>query len=210
MSSWVTGARRTDFPASLKIQGDVKAQVEIIEEPATQNFGKKTLRDGTEVDDIRARVKVTYLGGSARSKRRDEPELPARIGDEYTLWLGATLKGAILKGLNYKDGPAPVLVGTKWNVWRGDIGQGGHRVYEAELLEGEYVPTTPEEAVKVDEEQLQMQLKDVIDKLGSIDKPTWYGFCKNKGAENPEAFTEVMAEAGYLKIESTKISKVDE
>jgi len=183
------------------------AQVEIIEEPATQNFGRKTLRDGTEVDDIRARVRVTYLGGSARSKRRDEPELPARIGDEYTLWLGATLKGAILDGLGYKDGPAPPLKGSKWNVRRGDIGQGGHRVYEAELLEGDYTPPTPEEAAKVDEEQLQMQLKDVIDKLGSIDKPTWYGFCKDKGVEDPEALTEAMAEAGYLEIESTKISK---
>ena len=76
-------------------------------------------------------------------------------------------------------------------------------------LEGEYVPPTPEEAAKVDAEELQMQLKDVIDKLGNIDKPTWYGFCKDKGAEDPEALTEAMAEAGCLKIESTKISKID-
>lgn len=187
----------------------MKAQVEIIEEPVTQLFGKKTLRDGREVDDIRARVKVIYLGGSARSKRRDEPELPARIGDEYTLWLGATLKGAILDGLNYKDGPAPPLKGSKWNVWRGDAGRGGQRIYEAELLEGDYTPPTPEEAAKADDEQLKIQLKDVIDKLGSIDKPTWYGFCKDKGSEEPEALTEAMAEAGYLKIESTKICKID-
>ncbi len=209
MSSWVTGAKREDYPASLKIQGDMTARVKIIEEPASQSFGKKTTRKGEEIDDIRARVKVVYLGGSARSKRTDEPELPARVGDEYTLWLGATLKRAILNGLNYEDGPAPSLVETKWNIWRGDPGYGGQKVYEAELLEGDYVPQTPEEATKVDEEQLQVQLKDVIDKLGSIDKPTWYGFCKEKGAEDPETLTEAMAEAGYLKIESTKISKVE-
>lgn len=207
MSSWVTGAKRDDFPASLKIQGDMTARVEIIEEPATQSFGKKTTKKGEEIDDVRARVKVIYLGGSARSKRSDEPELPARIGDEYTLWLGATLKRAILDGLKYEDGPAPSLVKTKWNIRRGEPGYGGQKVYEAELLEGDYVPPSPGEAAKVDKEELQMQLKDVIDKLGSIDKPTWYSFCKDRGAEDPEALTEAMAEVGYLKIESTKISK---
>ncbi len=212
MSSWVTGAKREDFPASLKIQGDMKAQVEIVEEPATQSFGqKKKSKDSAElIDDIRARVKVIYLGGSARSKRTNEPELPARIGDEYTLWLGSTLKRAILDGMNYKDGPAPSLIGTKWNVRRGEPGYGGQRVYEADLLEGDYIPQSSEEAAKVDEEQLQLELKEVIDTLGSIEKQTWYNYCKEKGAEDPETFTEAMAEAGYIKIESTKITKVDE
>lgn len=210
-SSWITGARRANFPPNLKIYGDLTAQVEILEEPVTQNFGKKSLRDGTEVDDDRARCRVTYLAGTGRSKRRDEPELPAKIGDEYTLWLASTLKGAMLDHLGWVSGsPPPIITGTKWNIWRGEAGQGGQRIYECDLMSGDYVAPDPSEIAKMDEDQLMLQLKDVIDKLGSIDKTAWYSFARDKGAEDPEAVTQKMAEAGYLTIESTKITAIAE
>jgi hypothetical protein len=203
--SWTTGARR-DYPASLQIQGDTHAFVEFVSEPSEQNFGKKKNRDDEEIDDIRIKATVKYLGGDARTKKGKEDSLPAVKGNEYTLWIAATLRGKFLDILNYKDGAvAPKLVGTKWKIWRGEVGTGGHRVYEAELQPATLSPT---DVKTPDDSAILLQLKKSLEAVGAIDKETWYKFCKEKGAADGEAITAKMAELGYAKIESTKILPV--
>lgn len=202
--SWTQGAR-TDFAPSLKIEGDAHAYVEFLQEPTQTNFGKKQNRKGDEVDDIRIKAQVTYYGGDARSKKGKEDSLPAVKGNEYTLWIATTLRRKFLDILKWKEGqPAPNLMGTKWKIWRGEIGTGGHRVYEAELQPA----TLSLKDVKVDDTGLVLTLKKSLEAVGPIDKDTWYKFAKEKGATDAEAITAKMAELGYAKVESTKVSPV--
>ena len=210
--SWVTGARR-DFPASLQIQGDSEAYVEFTTEPTPQSFGKKKNRQGEEVDDIRVRARVTYLKGTAWSKKGKDNALPAKMGEEYTLWIGATLKGAILDLFEYKEGPAPEIVGTQIKVWRGEVGSGGHKVYCAALLDENLNVSEKEEVPGLTDEEFIESLAKAIRKLENIDKPTWYKFCVDKGAKTPEEaerITNLMAEQNILTVESTKIVAVKE
>jgi len=202
--SWVQGARR-DYPASLQIKDDKTAQVRFNAEPDVQNFGTKENRKGETVQDDRTYARVTYLGGTARTKKGGVV-LPAKVGEEYTLWIGSTLKGKILEGMKYTTGPPPKMVGTEWNIWRGEEGQGGQRVYDAIPL-GEPIPE-----VTVDEDGLMATLKLSIEKLGDIDHPTWYSFVKEQiksdSIDEAKAFTERMADAGLLKVTPTKIENI--
>jgi len=203
--SWVQGARR-DYPASLSITGDQTAQVRFNGEPQIHNFGTKKNRKDEEVQDDRTYARVTYLGGTARSKKGGVV-LPAKAGEEYTLWIGSTLKGSLLEGMNYTSGAPPSMEGTEWNVWRGDEATGGHRVYEALPL-GEPIP----EKAPVDHNEAMESLKLSIEKLGDIDHATWYAFVKEQiecdTEEEAKAFTEKMVKAGLLKVTPTKIENV--
>ena len=140
--SWIDGAQR-NYLSSLNIRDAMVAHVEIMEEPQTQNFGEKEVtRNGIvqKVPDNRVRARVTYLGGSAMVKGESSFS-PAVVGTEYTLWIGKTLAGKFLEGTDYKEGAdAPLMTGTKWKVYRGEYGRGGHRVYEAERLSGDFSP----------------------------------------------------------------------
>lgn len=205
--SWVTGARR-DYPANLSIVDDAIAYVEFLSEPASQTFGKKKLKDGTEADDVRVRARVTYLGGSARSKKKGEDSLPAKMGEEYTLWIGTTLKGKILDCMAYEDGPPPTMVGTKFKVWRSQERHGGHRLYDAELLSSDF-SFDPTEVKAMAEDGLMVTLKESIDKLESLELNAWHTYCEQKGAANGEAITKKMAEQGMLTLESTKVVKIE-
>jgi hypothetical protein len=210
--SWTKGVRE-DYAPSLKIEGDVKASVEFLDEPISVDFGKKQDRKGNEVDDNRIKANVKYLGGDARSKKGKEDSLPAVIGSEYTLWVATTLRMKILAILKWREGqPAPNLKGTQWKVWRGEIGTGGHRVYEAELISAASVSTPnvakPASTEVKDDAPMMAQLKGSLDAIGPVDKDTWYKFCTEKGVANGEAITLKMAEKGLCKIESTKIVPV--
>ena len=202
--SWAKGARR-DYPASLTIVDDQTAKVRFTAEPEIQNFGTKENYKGEEVPDERTRARVTYLGGTARSKKGGVV-LPAKVGEEYTLWMGSTIRGAILEALNYSSGAPPELVGTEWNVWRGEKGRSGQRVYEALPL-GEPIPV-----VEIDDDEAMAQLKLSIEKLGDIDHATWYAFVKEQikadSEEEAKAFTQKMEDAGLLKVTPTKVENV--
>jgi hypothetical protein len=188
---------------SLQIQGDMQATVKFNKEPRSRIQGEKTLRDGTVVPDVRRFVSVTYLSGTARSKRTGEDALPAVVGQEYTLWLGSTLLSAILEIMGHEEGDdAPVMTDTIWRIWRGDTGFGGHRVYEAEKLD------SLEDVPEVDpEEGLMLMLKDTILKIGELPKKDWYSYCADKGVEDAEAFTEKMEKAGYLTTDTLMVKK---
>jgi len=229
--SWTDGATR-NFLSSLTIREDMVAHVEFIEEPETQSFGTKKNRKGDEVPDIRVRAKVTYLDGSAMYKE-DKSFLKAQKGENYTLWIGSTLSGSFLDAFGWSRGDAvPAMVGTKWKVFRGDYGQGGHRVYEAELLSGDYSPiSTPEVKINKPEpkptpkpaptpapeapaEKVEItdatytELAEAVSKLGDIDKDTWAVFCKSKGVplNQVDEVTETMISKGMLYADATKVS----
>ena len=224
MSSWINGATR-NFLSSLTIREDMVAHVEFIEEPEQQNFGTKENRKKEIIPDIRVRAKVTYLDGSAMYKE-DKAFIKAEKGEDYTLWIGATLSGAFLDALAYKQGdPAPTMIGTKWKIFRGDYGQGGHRTYEAELLSGEYKPvisiqkekpkvekpTVTKEAKKeevVIDDKIHKELADAVVKLGDIEKDTWAVFCKSKGVplDQVDAVTQAMCDKGLIFADATKVS----
>ena len=208
--SWVTGARR-DYPPSIVIQGEMTAQIEFIKEP-TQRKSMRKQKDKEsgierEVEVIQTLTRITYLGGTARSKRKGEDTLPAKVGEEYTIWMGKTLLGAILDALDYKEGdPDPPLVGTKWKVWRGEKTFGGNRTYEAELLNADFVPTPP--SAEDQDEIILISLIDSMKKLGNIDKATWYDFCLDKGAkDNDDAIrlTDILSLRGQVTVESDQI-----
>jgi hypothetical protein len=218
--SWTKGVRE-DYAPSLKIEGDINATVEFLDEPTSVDFGKKQDRKGNEVDDNRIKANVKYIGGDARSKKGKEDSLPAVVGGEYTLWVATTLRMKILALLKWREGqPAPALKGTQWKIWRGEIGTGGHRVYEAELKSAAPISTVsaPNEAKPAstastptevkDDAPMMAQLKKSLDAIGPVDKDTWYKFCTEKGAANGEAITAKMAENNLCKIESTKIVPV--
>ena len=215
--SWVDGARR-DFLPSLTIRDDMIGHVEFLEEPETQNFGKKKNRKGDEIDDIRVKAKVKYLGGSAMYKEENS-FYPAKVNEEYTLWMSATMSGAMLNILGWKKGqPIPLMKNTSWKIWRGEYGRGGHRTYEAEILSGEYKPSpTPDPAKKeekpiaveyVASEKTLNELADAIKKLGEIDRATWAVFAQSKGvpAEKVDKTTSLMVEKGLIYANSIKVS----
>jgi len=213
--SWITGAKRTYLP-SLQIQGDAFAVVEFLEEPVPQNFGtKKVTRDKIEIEvpDIRVRAKVRYLSGTCRSKQSKQDSLPAKAGNEYTLWIGSVLSGKILDALNWNDSnSAPELIGTQWRVWRGAVGSFGRRVYETEIVSVEgYEPPAP--PTPEDQDALLIDsLKKAIIRLADIDTVTWYNFCKEKGAKDEAdaiRITKLMEEQGIVRIEATQIFYIE-
>ena len=191
------------------IQDDATAYVDFIAEPVPQTFGKKKLRDGSEVDDIRVRARVTYLGGSARSKKKGEDSLPARAGDEYTLWISSTLKGRILDEMGYNDGPPPDMLGVKFKIWRSQERQGGNRIYDCERLADDF-SFSPTELKVAAEEGLMVTLRDAINQLESFELEGWYTYCEQKGAADGKAITKKMADAGMLILESTKVVAIEE
>jgi hypothetical protein len=184
------------------------AHVRFVGEPKSRKFGTKQARDGSEIDDIRYFATVEYLGGTARSKSRDGPVLPAKKGKEFTLWMGSTLKGAILDGIGWQDGdPDPILKNTTWKIWRGETGTGGHRVYEALLYEGDEPEDTP---LPSDDEATIELLKEAIMELEEIDIEPWYDFCETSGAEDGEAITKKMVEMGIVELTDTMVKAVVE
>jgi hypothetical protein len=208
--SWVTGARR-DYPPNLVIQDKMIAQIEFIKEPTQRKTMRKRKDKETgeevEVEVTQTLCQIKYLGGSARSKRKGEDTLPAKMDETYTLWMGKTLLGAILDALDYKEGDDdPQLIGTKWKVWRGEVVFGGNRSYEAELLNPDFVPTPP---TKEDEDEMVLAaLLESMERIGDIDKPTWYDFCLDKGAKDEAdaiRLTEILASRGQVRVESTQI-----
>ena len=214
--SWVDGARR-DFLSSLTIRDDMIGHVEFLEEPDTQNFGKKKNRKGEEIDDIRVKAKVKYLGGSAMYKEENS-FYPAKVNEEYTLWMSATMSGAMLDILGWKKGgPIPLMKNTSWKIWRGEYGRGGHRTYEAEILSGEYKPVPAPDPVKKEEklpveyvpnENTLNELADAIKKLGEIDKATWAVFVQSKGVptDKVDEITSTLVEKGLIYANSIKVS----
>ena len=214
---WVNHRTRNYLP-SLKIQGDMTAIIEFLSEPQTQNFGKKTNRKGDEVDDVRVRAKVKYIGGSA-AYIEEKIQYSAKIGEEYTLWISNTLSSAFLGALGWEENdPVPLMEGSRWKIWRGEFGRGGHRVYEAELISGEFKPAPtpepskpepkpePEEFKATDE--LYKELADAIAKLVEIDVDTWSVFLQSKGVpvEQVETITAQMIEKGLLYKDASKVS----
>lgn len=215
--SWIDQRSRNYLP-SLQVRGDMTAIVEFISEPTTQNFGKKTTRKGDEVDDVRVRAKVKYIGGSA-TYIEEKVAYSAKTGEEYTLWIGSTLSAAFLEQLGWKENdPTPLMTGTRWKVWRGEYGRGGHRIYEAELLSGEFKPvpapdpSKPEpepepEEFKITDEFLEEQ-SNSVKKLGEIDKETWSVFLQSKGvpSDQVESVTDKMVKKELLYANNISVS----
>lgn len=90
-------ARRKQRAPDLKVKTqDMKADIVFLEEPKFENFGYK--KDGSE--DIRFWTSVGYLGGNALCSmyNRDEKkkyEVPAQVGEVYTLWFSNTIKQGV-------------------------------------------------------------------------------------------------------------------
>lgn len=222
--SWIKQARR-DYLASLIIKDDMIAYVEFSGEPQTRTQGKKQLRSGEEVDDVRVFAKIKYIGGSARAKQGKEDSYPAVQGDEYTLWMSSTLNGRILDVLGYESGDPPPLMGKKFKIWRSEERRGGNRIYECELLSNDFTfdksssssnilkETKKVEAKKatkpsVGDDSLINTLTEKIKLLDEIDKDTWYVFVINKGAKDQtdaERITNIMKEKGLIDITATSV-----
>ena len=213
--SWVNKARRNFLP-SLTIRESMIGIVEFLGEPESQSFGKKKNLKGEEVDDNRIRASVKYIGGSAMYKEENS-FYPAKVGEEYALWMGATLSGAILDILGWQTGnPVPLMAGTKWKIWRGEYGKGGNRIYEAELISGDFTPVStpepekakPSEAPYTATDETQNELADAIKKLGEIDRATWAVFAQSKGvpAEKVDEVTKLMVDKGLIFANAIKVS----
>ena len=213
--SWVDKARRNFLP-SLTIRESMIGIIEFTGEPESQNFGKKKNTKNEEVDDIRLRANVKYIGGSAMYKE-DNSFYPAKVGEEYALWMAATLSGAILNVLGWKKGdPVPLMTGTKWKIWRGEYTKGGQRSYDAELISGDFTPVQtpePEKAKPVEgpytaSNETQTELADAIKKLGEIDRATWSVFAQSKGvpADKVDEVTQLMVDKGLIFANAMKVS----
>ena len=114
--------------------------------------------------------------------------------------------------------------GLVHRVARGEYGQGGHRVYTAELLGNDSTPTissveptvtvepTPVVPVAsgVDEDKVKEELMKGLTTIGEIDTDTWTAFVKSKGisTEDVERITLEMVAEGLIIREATKIKKV--
>ena len=221
--SWIKQARR-DYLASIIIKDETIAYIEFVGEPQTRTHGKKQLRSGEEVDDIRVFAKVKYLGGTARAKSGKEDSYPAVAGDEYTLWMSSTLNGKILDVLGWESGDPPPLMGKKFKIWRSEERRGGNRIYDCELLSSDFVynaktksstPTISKEEPKkvskpsVGDDALIGTLTEKLKTIGELDKDTWYVFVINKGAKDQsdaERITNLMSEKGLISVSETTVS----
>jgi len=236
--SWTEGAR-PDFTPNLVVDGDKIAYVEMAAEPREVDFGMKTVkRQGkdTKIADIRHCTQVIYRGGNARANQKN-PDTSERdffdpiVGEEYTLWLPETLIRAMLKGLNWTKGnPAPLVMGTKWKVWRSEQRRGAHRLYAAELLkefssfsestlettyrEGEVETslTTPESDYITDPQLKSDAHKyvGVIKPIGEIDLANWQVYCERQGFTGKEGnasweeLTDVMVAEGLVEVDKSR------
>ena len=224
--SWTKGAR-IEYPPNLRIQEDSRAVVEFSTEPRNRNFGKKTLRDGREVDDIRYFARVKYIEGTARSKKGDGDSIAAVSGEEYTLWLSTTLSTAIAKAAGWKEGDStPALTGTKWEIWRSNERIGGNRIYAARHVSGDIialsdVPPSDDDddddnddgneiAIKnptnnktvltdMELDATALQLSKAIEPLGEIEVNTWNKYCGKKGYDG-ELLTQRMVALDLVEI----------
>lgn len=111
--AWSGKARAPD----LKIQYPTNtADVVMLSEPEMRNFG--TRPDGSP--DDRYYIKIGYLGGNAlagmyNKEEKKKYEVPAEIGDIYTLWMGKSLIQAIVNIWPDEDEP---MVGKVIKVGR--------------------------------------------------------------------------------------------
>ena len=216
--SWVDGAR-TEYPANLKITGDLWGKVKILAEPQSRSFGKKKNRKGEEIDDIRYFTQVEYLDGNARGKEGSEDSFPAAPGETYTLWISATLSGAMLEALDWNRGdPAPIMTDTRWKVYRSEETRGGNRLYSAELLstppqtstskkipeETPKEPTPSETPVKDIDDAEITALANSLKIIKELDLTTWEQYCQNANIDM-EAATKRMVELGLVETDSLKI-----
>lgn len=157
--AWSGKARAPD----LKIQYPTNiADVVILSEPEMRNFG--TRPDGSP--DDRYYIKIGYLSGNALAgmynrEEKKKYEVPAEVGDIYTLWMGKSLIQALVNIWPDEDEP---MIGKVVKVGRIKVTGGrfgGYLGYTAEeltvystaLVDGLFEKVSEEDAKELDEPQ---------------------------------------------------------